>query len=67
MAKYKIIQEHAKCISCGACIAACPSNWEWAKDGKVKPKKTEITDKELACNQKAADCCPVKIIKILKE
>ena len=64
--KYKIIQEHAKCISCGACIAACPSNWEWDKDGKAKMKKAEITDKDFACNKKSADACPVHIIHIKK-
>ena len=60
---YKIIQERQKCIGCGACAAAC-DNWVIAKDGKSKPKKTEL--KEIGCNQDAADNCPVQCIKIKK-
>lgn len=62
--KYKIVQEHEKCIGCGACVAACPDNWVMAKDGKAKPKKQEITEKEYKCNKEAADVCPVNIITI---
>ena len=62
--KYKITQEHEKCISCGACVSACPENWAMAKDGKAKPKKTEITDKELKCNKAAENVCPVSIIHV---
>jgi len=42
----------------------CPENWEMAKDGKSKPKKTELND--IGCNQKAADGCPVDVISIKK-
>jgi len=64
MAKFKIIQKREKCIRCGACIAACPENWEKAGDYRAKPKKTEISEEEYECNKKAADVCPVKIEKI---
>ncbi|MFC1723334.1 ferredoxin [Nanoarchaeota archaeon] len=59
---FKITQDHEKCISCGACVAACPENWEMGEDGKAKPKQ-EVVD-EVGKNQDAADACPVQIIKI---
>ena len=64
--KYKITQDHERCIGCGACVAVCPANWIIAIDNKAKPKKTEITEKELKCNKDAAESCPVSIIHIKK-
>lgn len=61
----KIEIDRSKCIGCGSCAAVCPDNWEMADDGKSKPKKTEV--KEVGCNEKAAQVCPVKCIKIIKE
>ena len=61
--KYKIIQDHEKCISCGGCIAAS-KNWKWGKDGKAIPKKAIIPLKEYADNKKAEDACPISIISI---
>lgn len=65
MVKYKIIQDYKKCIGCGACVASC-NNWILSSDGKAKPKKIEIDEKEYKCNKEAADVCPLKIIKIEK-
>lgn len=65
MAKYKIEQDRDNCIGCGACVGACPENWELKDDGKASPKKTEVDD--VGCNQKAADVCPVQIIKVTKQ
>lgn len=62
--KYKIIQEHEKCIGCGACVATCPDNWVMASDGKAKPKKIIINEKEHNCNKQAANVCPLDIISI---
>lgn len=64
MAKYKITQERAKCIGCGACVSICPENWEMKDDGKSAPKKTTVSD--VGCNQEAAEACPVQIIKVTK-
>ena len=61
MAKYKITQDHEKCIGCGACVAVCPSNWEMSGDGKARPKSQESDDD---CNKAAADGCPVKCIHV---
>jgi ferredoxin len=61
---YKITQEHEKCIGCGACVASCSSNWKLGTDGKAKPIKTKINEKELACNKEAENVCPVQCIHI---
>ncbi|KKU11120.1 MAG: Ferredoxin [Parcubacteria group bacterium GW2011_GWA1_45_7] len=65
MAKIKIIQDRKKCIGCGVCAAVCPENWELKKDGKASPKKTQLD--KIGCNKKAADACPVHIIKIIEK
>ena len=62
---FKITQDREKCIGCGACAALCPENWEMKDDGKAYPKKTTL--KEVGCNKKAADNCPVKIIQVTEE
>ena len=62
--EFKIIQEHEKCIGCGACVSVCGENWIMGSDGKAKPKKTLIEAKEYKCNKEAADICPVNIISI---
>lgn len=63
MAKFKIVHDEKNCIGCGACANLCPANWEM-KDGKSKPKKTELSDEEYAPNKAAADSCPVNVIHI---
>ncbi len=69
----KIIQEHDKCISCGACTIACPSGWEIGEGGKAYPKgakynsEKKVYEKEVGeagCNEAAADSCPIDIIHI---
>jgi ferredoxin len=64
MAKFKIEHDRDSCVGCGSCASTCPENWEMAKDGKSKPKKTKLD--EIGCNQDAADNCPVQCIKIVK-
>lgn len=64
--KYKIVQEHERCVGCGFCVSSCPENWVIGDDGKSKPKKTIIDEDELKCNKKAEEACPLKIIKIFK-
>ena len=61
---YKISQDKDKCVGCGACVAVCPSNWEY-KGEKPEPKKNRVL--EITCNQVAADSCPVSCIKVEKE
>ncbi len=72
----KIILERDKCIGCGSCESVCPEYWKMKEDGKThlknskekpKEKKEELEIKEIGCNQKAADVCPVQCIHIIKE
>jgi ferredoxin len=63
MAKYSITIDKDLCIGCGACTVACDN---FVMDGdKAKPVKSEVDD--LACNQEAADGCPVTAITIMKK
>ena len=66
-----IIQEHKRCIGCGACAAVCPKYWKMEEDGKAKPigaKKAgenyELKTEGNNCNKQAADACPVECIMI---
>lgn len=61
MAKFEVSQDHEKCISCGACVAVCPDNWEMGDDGKAKPKSAES---DADCNLDAQSGCPVKCIHV---
>jgi ferredoxin len=66
----KITQDHDGCIGCGACMAVCPDYWEMGDDGKANPIKGEgkyefeVEDDAIACNQEAAEVCPVRVIEI---
>jgi ferredoxin len=64
MTTYEVIHEDEKCIGCGACVSICPENWELHENGKSKPKKTKISEKELDSNMEAANVCPVNCIHI---
>ncbi|MCK5234637.1 MAG: ferredoxin [Candidatus Aenigmarchaeota archaeon] len=67
MVDYKIIFKRDDCIGCGACADVCPDNWEMESgEGKAKPKKVKISEKEYACNKEAEDTCPVDAIGIEK-
>ena len=70
----KIIHYRKNCIGCNVCVELDSKNWKMcAKDGKAdliysKNKKgiyqKEINEIEKENAQKAADSCPVNIIKI---
>ena len=66
-----VIQEHTKCVGCGACAAICPKYWEMGGDGKAHIKgstgsgEEEVLELEnLECNSDAANACPVKCIRV---
>lgn len=72
--KIKIEHFRKNCIGCNSCVNIAPQSWTMdSKDGKSrligsKEKKGIFTadvfefDKE--ANQKAAEACPVNIIKV---
>lgn len=69
-----ITQYRKKCIGCNYCVEIAPDRWVMSKrDGKCtllqgKPKKgfysVKVGEGELERNLKAAEACPVKVIKI---
>ena len=65
--KYTVIYEREGCTGAGACVIACPENWEMAADNKANVKKTTITESELEKNLAAAKACPVNVIHIEDE
>ena len=66
MVKYKVILDRPNCIGCGACVAACPENWEMQSDGKTSQKKELIEESEFSTNKEAEQVCPVDVISIKK-
>ncbi|MEM4336562.1 MAG: ferredoxin [Candidatus Woesearchaeota archaeon] len=70
----KIVHEAEKCIGCGACVSVCEKFWQM-KDNKSHLKGSkqsgknwvlEISEREIGCNEEAAEICPVDCIKIKK-
>jgi len=63
-----------KCIGCNYCVEAWPERWQMSKrDGKcvlIGAKKkgnvhqVEVGEYEREYNERAADVCPVNIIRI---
>ncbi len=72
---FEVVQEHKKCIGCGACVSIDPDLWEFndetnkaiLKGGKSLGDEQdsyilEIENPEKA--REAADACPVKCIHV---
>jgi len=69
-----ITQQREKCIGCNYCVEFAFARWRMSKkDGKCtliggKNKKgfytVKVGNEELEENLKAAEACPVKIIKV---
>jgi len=63
--KYRIEYDYDGCIGAFACIGACPDNWEMEENGvKARILKKNINEEELEPNLRAAEVCPVGVIKI---
>lgn len=70
-AKFKIEFDKEGCIGCGACVVACGEFWELGNDGKTDLKGAKESDSvqtleldDPACNQSAAEACPVNVIHV---
>ena len=71
----KILHHRSKCIGCNICYEIWPLRWRLSRaDGKctlvdgIEKKgvwQVVISADELAINQKAAEACPVKIIRVM--
>jgi len=69
-----ITHQRKKCIGCNYCVELAFERWRMSKkDGKATllegvDKKgfhtVRVEDQEFDMNKKAADACPVKIIKV---
>lgn len=55
--------ERSDCISCGLCVATCPSVFRIADDGLAEAYQ-QPTDETAAEAKTAADSCPVSIIYV---
>lgn len=72
----KILHQRARCIGCNLCYEIWPLRWRISRqDGKctlvegVEKKgiwQVTISNDEVAPNEKAAQACPVKIIRVQK-
>lgn len=73
----RIVHYRDNCIGCNLCVDTAPKHWEMDMNemksvlkGAKQDNDTfvrEITPEEVAENEKAADGCPVKIIKVVKD
>ena len=73
--KITISHKRRDCIACGSCVQEAPQTWSMneedglsdLKGGKQKGKDfvvAQIDEDDLGDNKKAADYCPVQIIRI---
>ncbi len=49
--------DRAKCLGCGVCASVCPNGIEMV-EGKAK-----VVNQDADCLEKAANVCPIRIIK----
>ncbi|MBR9678512.1 MAG: ferredoxin [Nanoarchaeota archaeon] len=67
---YIIKVDKDACIGCGACEAVTTDEKGKSlfvmKNGKAKPLKSKITDKELKAYKEGEESCPVEAITIKK-
>ena len=67
---FKVTQDHAACIGCGACAALCPESWTLKGDkaeligGKKEGNLFVKTVNDVGCNKDAEKACPVACIKV---
>ncbi|HIW83432.1 MAG TPA: ferredoxin [Candidatus Dorea gallistercoris] len=52
------------CISCGACVAACPEVFRFDEDGLAEAYADSVPPECEASAVDARDCCPVAVIDL---
>jgi len=52
------------CISCGACVAICPSVFKFNEQGKSYAANQPKDDAEIDCAKQAEAACPVDVITV---
>lgn len=52
------------CISCGACVAACPEVFRFDEDGIAQAYASQVPPECEAAATEARDACPVSVIDI---
>ncbi|MCI8293818.1 MAG: ferredoxin [Hespellia sp.] len=53
------------CISCGACVAACPEVFRF-NDEEIAEAYADVTEENVDAATEARDGCPVAVIDIEK-
>jgi ferredoxin len=72
----RILFQREKCIGCNYCVEQAPERWQMSKrdgksvliGGKLKGNmvQVEVGEAERDVNTRAAEVCPVKIIRLVK-
>jgi ferredoxin len=72
----RILFQREKCIGCNYCVEQAPERWQMSKrdgksvliGGKLKGNmvQVEVGEAEREANMRAAEVCPVKIIRLVK-
>lgn len=73
--KITVCHKRNDCIGCGSCVLYAPKQWSMnVEDGKSELKDAQwkgnqfmvakVDENELENNKKAADACPVGIIRV---
>jgi ferredoxin len=72
----RILFQREKCIGCNYCVEQAPERWQMSKrdgksvliGGKLKGNmvQVEVGEAERDANSRAAEVCPVKIIRLVK-
>lgn len=60
----KVSVDQDLCVSCGACVDACPEVFEWNDDDKAQTSVSEVPGESEDQTQEAAEGCPTNAILI---
>ena len=60
----KVSVDQDLCVSCGACVDACPEVFEWNDDDKAQASVSEVPGESEDQTQEAAEGCPTNAILI---